>query len=213
MQRHATSVGLSRIAWCMACLTAFVGTSDAQGVSTGTSVTLTAGAPTRFAAGPPVSLGQRTLGSAARRGAMLSVADSILRVWGWQAASVDVRRSALRTEWLYFAGTDFTPDAGRRCEDEHAVVGLRFEIAPRQFAKDSAVFVLRGEARIVDGRSRSDAERFARGSFGTIGSALLAGARDAARWPDTLSVEIARLTGEAGMREGQGIHGCAIVRP
>ncbi|MDP1892431.1 MAG: hypothetical protein Q8K55_16205 [Gemmatimonadaceae bacterium] len=144
---------------------------------------------------------------------MLSVADSILRAWGWLAASVDVRRSTLRTEWLYFAGMDFTPDAGRRCEDEYAVVGLRFEIAPRQLAKDSAVFVLRGEARIVDGMSRADAERFARGSFGTIGSALQASARDAALWPDTLSVTLERLSGEAGMRGGQRVQGCVTVRP
>lgn len=213
MQRHATSAGLSRLAWYMVCLSTLAGTGDAQGVSTGTSVTLAAGAPMRFAAGPPVSLGQRTLGSAARRSAMLSVADSILRVWGWHSASVDVRRSALRTEWLYFAGTDFTPTAGRQCEDENAVVGLRLEIVPRQLAKDSAVFVLHGEARIVDGTRRSEAERFARGSFGTIGSALQAGARDAALWPDTLSVELERLSGEARVREGQRVRGCVTVRP
>lgn len=213
MQRHAIIPGLSRLAWCLACLTAAAAASDAQGVRAGTSVALTAGAPTRFAAGPPESLGQRTVGSAARRGATLSVADSILRVWGWHAASVDVRRAALRTEWLYFAGTDFTPDAGRQCDDRDVVVGLRLEMAPRQIAQDSAVFVLRGEARIVGGRRRADAERFARQSFGTIGAALQAGARDAVRWPDTLAVVLERLSGEAGIRAGQRLGGCATLRP
>lgn len=212
MPRRATAAALLRLLCGMVCLAVAAGRSDAQRVGAGTSVAVSVGAPGRFTAGPPLSLGQRSVGSSARRGAMLSVADSILRVWGWQAASVDVRRSVLRTEWQYFAGTEFTPSAGRPCEDG-IVVGLRFELAPRQIANDSAVFVLRGEALIVDGNRRADAERFARGSFGTIGAALQAGAREADLWPDTVSVAMARLSGEVGMRVGQRSHGCVTIRP
>ncbi|MHB1313515.1 MAG: hypothetical protein ACYC3L_15970 [Gemmatimonadaceae bacterium] len=216
--------GLARLTRVLVVLAAFGGVAGSQSVGTRTTVgggqsggvqttvRLTKGSPARFEAGPPTSLGQRSIGPGTRPGAMLSVSDSIVRGWGWTVASVDPRRHVLRTEWLYFAGTGFTPDAGGQCEDG-AVVGLRLEIALRRVAKDSADFVVRGEAVVVDGTHRTDAERFARGGFATLGSALQAGARSAGQWPDTLSVDLERVSGEMGARNGRPAHGCVGVRP
>jgi hypothetical protein len=145
---------------------------------------------------------------------MLSIADSVVRAWGWEVASVDLKRAGLRTDWLYFAGREMTPRAGRRCEeDEDNVVGLRLEIAPRRLEKDSAEFVVRGEARFVGGRGRAEAERFARGSFATIGAALQDASRAATAWPDDFSRDIERVSGEAGLRMGARSRGCVTLRP
>ncbi|MHB1313706.1 MAG: hypothetical protein ACYC3L_16930 [Gemmatimonadaceae bacterium] len=140
------------------------------------------------------------------------MSDSIVRGWGWKVAAVDQRRHLMRTEWLYFSGTGFAPDAGEQCEDG-AVVGLRLEIALRRVAKDSADFVVHGEAVVVDGRNRADAERFARRGFETMATVLQDGARSAAQWPDTLSGELERVSGEVGARAGQPAHGCVTLRP
>jgi hypothetical protein len=189
-------------------------TSSSTAVSSGTRTGLTLAIPSRsrFVAEPPVSLGQRSIGVASRRAAALSVTDSIVRYWGWQVATVDPRRTALRTEWLYLTGPDFSPGAGRQCEDG-AVVGLRLEIAPRDTAKHRGEFLVRGEARVVAQANRSAAERLARQGLGTISKALQDGIRAAALRPDTLTASVARASGEIGILEGAQRYGCATVRP
>jgi hypothetical protein len=147
-----------------------------------------------------------------RRSAALSASDSVVRYWGWQVATVNPDRATLRTEWLYFAGPDITPGAGRQCEDG-ALVGLRLEIAPRDIAKDTGEFVVRGEARVLAAASRTEAERLARRGLGTIGTELQEGIRAAALRPDTLAANLARVSGEVGVREGGQQYGCAILRP
>ncbi|MHB8838337.1 MAG: hypothetical protein ACYC7F_05230 [Gemmatimonadaceae bacterium] len=143
---------------------------------------------------------------------MLSVADSVVRGWGWQVKSVDMARSALRTEWLHFSGPDFMPAAGRQCGDD-ATVGLRLEVASRHVTKDSAEFVVRGEALLISGRRRAEAERFARGGFAAVSRALQDGTRGAEHWPDTYTPALERVSGEIGVRQGEQVHGCLTARP
>lgn len=212
MHVHPARLPWLRLASIAASVGVFAAVSSAQSVASGTSFTLAKGAPARFEAGPPTSLGQHSIGAATRRAAMLSVADSVVRGWGWEVASVDLGRSALRTEWLYFSGPDFVPTAGRPCNDD-AIVGLRLEVAPRRVTKDSAEFVVRGEALLISGRNRADAERFARRGFAVVSHALQDGARGAALWPDTYTAALERISGEVGMRQGGQVHGCLTVRP
>ena len=222
MYRHSMSRSLVRGAVGLLGVAACAATSGGQGTgsrtsvsqSTGsrTSVTLATGASRRFAADAPVSLGQRRIGPGTRRAAMLSVADSVVRAWGWQIASVDLERGAMRTEWLYFAGTEMTPNAGRECEGD-AIVGLRLIVEPRNSSKNSSDFVVRGEARVVEGRDRADAQRFAHHSFGTIGAALQEASPAATHRPDVFSTELERLSGEVVLRQGGRADGCVTLRP
>lgn len=212
MLRHSVSRSILRSAVGLLGVAAWASISGAQAAVSRTSATLATGSPNRLAADVPVSLGQRRIGTGTRRAAMLSVADSVVRAWGWQVASVDLRRAAMRTDWLYFAGTEMTPDAGRPCEEDN-VVGLRLDIALRQSAKDSSEFVVRGEARVVEGRGRADAERFAHRSFATIGAALQDASRAATLWPDVFSPEIKRVSGEVVLRTERRAQGCVTLRP
>lgn len=212
MNRHSVSRSVVRSAVGLLGFAACASISDAQGAASGTSVTVAAGSRSRFAADVPVSLGQRRIGTGTRRAAMLSVADSVVRAWGWQIASVDLKRAAMRTEWLYFAGTEMTPRAGRPCEEDN-VVGLRLDIALRQPANDSAEFVVRGEARFVRERGRVETERFAHRSFATISAALRDASRAATLWPDVFSREIERVSGEVEVSSGGRVQACVTVRP
>ncbi|MDP1860279.1 MAG: hypothetical protein Q8K82_16500 [Gemmatimonadaceae bacterium] len=212
MRVHPARLPWLRLASIAASVGVFAAATHAQSVASGTSFSLAKGAPVRFEAGPPTSLGQHSIGAATRRAAMLSVADSVVRSWGWEVKSVDLGRSALRTEWLYFSGPDFMPTAGRQCGDD-ATVGLRLEVTPRRVTKDSAEFVVRGEALLINGRGRADAERFARAGFAVLTSALQDGARGAERWPDTYTAALERFSGEIGVRQGGRVHGCLTVRP
>lgn len=212
MRRNTGHSDLRRLALFAAVLAASASICGAQRPGAPGSLTLATGAPTPSEATLPLSLGSRSIGDGAHRNAMLSVADSVLQAWGWRVASVDPARGLLRSEWLYFAGTTFSPSAGLQCANG-SVTGLRFEIAFVPSEAQTPKAVLHGEATIVSGRGRADGERFARRAFGTMGDVLREVGKTAAQRPDSLIVNLAPISGEVRFGSGARGRGCATVRP
>lgn len=155
----------------------------------------------------PTPIGGRGLGRVEHARAAVTIADSVLRRWGWRVALADSAVAGLRTAWLYLPRGSFDPGHGSQC-DAGAFTALRVSIAARDSAHGPAVLFLRGEAMFYDTATSAEAARLVRTTFSRVGAELAAAVRGADAREDVYGESLRRRRGNAAVKTLDDLPGC-----
>ncbi|HVZ47690.1 MAG TPA: hypothetical protein VG916_02825 [Gemmatimonadaceae bacterium] len=147
----------------------------------------------------PTPLGGRGIGRASHRLAAATLADSVLKRWGWRVAMADSATARLQTAWLYLPRGTFKPGFGSQCE-AGAFTALRFTVGARDAGVAAPEFFVNAEALFYDGAPRAEAERLVRSAVSQVGADLTAALRLADARPDAYGPSIDRRWGELALK-------------
>jgi len=147
----------------------------------------------------PTAIGGRGIGKVAHRLAAATLADSVLKHWGWRAAMADSATTGLETAWLYLPRGSFSAGHGSQC-NAGAFTALRLSISAGDSSAGPVEFFLRGEAMYYATATRAEAERLVRATFSQVGADLAVALRGADGRPDAYGASFDRRWGEAALK-------------